>query len=63
MLKILNAEPDNYSAEACKILGPIGEVFEHNLFHGDLINYIRDYDVLITRLKHTVDATIIKNGK
>ena len=63
LLKILNAEPDNYSTKAHEILKSIGEVFERNLLRGDLINSISDYDVLITRLKHTVDAKIIENGR
>ena len=63
LLKILNAEPDNYSTKAHEILKSIGEVFERNLLRGDLINSISDYDVLITRLTHTVDDKIIENGR
>ena len=63
MLKILNAEPDNYSTKAREILGSVSEVVECNLSRDNLVNTISDYDVLITRLKHTVDEKIIENGR
>ncbi len=56
-------EPDNYSTKAHEILGSVGEVTECNLSRDTLVNTISDYDVLITRLKHNVDSTIIENGR
>ena len=63
MLKILNVEPDNYSTKAREILASISEVVECNLSRDSLVNSISEYDVLITRLKHSVDAKILENGR
>jgi D-3-phosphoglycerate dehydrogenase len=59
MIRILNAEPTDYSNRAREILESIGEVREANLTRDDLLTCIADFDVLIVRLGFEVDREII----
>jgi D-3-phosphoglycerate dehydrogenase len=63
MIRILNAEPLNYSREAKHILRSIGELDEQELTRRELISCLHMYHVLIVRLKHQVDQKIIDAGK
>ena len=49
--RILNAEPDRYSAEARGILDSIAEVDERELSRDELIAALGAYDALIVRLR------------
>lgn len=58
-LKILNAEPENYSPAARRILQSFADVDEYALSPAELRERIRDYDVLIVRLGHRVDRDLL----
>jgi D-3-phosphoglycerate dehydrogenase / 2-oxoglutarate reductase len=60
--RILNIEPDRYCDEAREILRSCGEVTEAPLSRQELLDSIGDYDVLITRLRHTVDNYVLSAG-
>jgi D-3-phosphoglycerate dehydrogenase len=60
--RVLNIEPDGYSAEAKAILESFAIVDERRLNRDELISEIHKYDVLITRLGYDIDQTIIKEG-
>ena len=62
MIRLLNAEPDNYSRAAREILRSIGELHERSLSRGDLIECVSDYDVLITRFGFRIDREVIDAG-
>jgi len=62
MIRILNAEPDNYSPEARQILTSIGEVVEKRLSQAELSKWVSDFDVLIVRLGLTVNREVIEAG-
>ena len=62
MFKILNVEPDGYSAKARVILESVGEVHQNMLSRTELLNQIKKYDALIVRLGHRVDREIICAG-
>ncbi|MBL8103119.1 MAG: hypothetical protein JNM02_11345 [Anaerolineales bacterium] len=59
MLKILNVEPDQYSDDARSILKTIGHLVEKNMDRAELLQSIREFDVLIVRLRHQVDAELL----
>lgn len=59
MLKILNVEPDEYSDEARSILIQIGSLVEKNMDRSELLQRIHEFDALIVRLRHQVDAELI----
>ena len=59
MLKILNVEPDEYSEEARSILKGFGQLVEQNMERNELIAHIHEFDVLIVRLRHQVDAELL----
>ncbi len=59
MIRILNAEPDNYNPEAKQILTSMGELVERRLSQVDLRKSIADFDVLIVRLGLEVNREII----
>ncbi len=63
MVYILNSEPGNYCHQARKILKEIGRVDEKELSRQDLLSNVEKYDVLIVRLKHTIDREVIDCGK
>ena len=63
MLKILNIDPDNYSEKSRTILQGIGKLDEKNVSRNKLISIIKDYDVLILRLSHSIDKEILSKAK
>jgi len=63
MIRILNAEPDDYFPEARKVLLQLGELTETKLSRADLLDRISTYDVLIVRLAHQVDRKLLDEGK
>jgi D-3-phosphoglycerate dehydrogenase len=62
MIRILNAEPENYSPEARRILTSIGELVERRLSQAELSKWVSDFDVLIVRLGLVVDKEVIEAG-
>jgi D-3-phosphoglycerate dehydrogenase len=63
LIKILNAEPSNYSLEARRILRSIGELHESRLKRDDLLKCLKDFDVLIVRLGIQVDRDLISSSQ
>lgn len=63
MIRILNAEPDNYSPEARQILTSIGELVERRLSQAELIQWVPDFNILIVRLGLTVSREVIEAGR
>lgn len=61
-IRILNAEPENYSREAKTILESFASVDEEVLDRKALMDKISDYDVLIVRLGHRIDGEIVDSG-
>jgi len=57
--RILNLEPDNYSAEALAILQSIGKVDSGPLTRLELLARVHEYEILIVRLAHQIDNEII----
>lgn len=62
MIRILNVEPENYSAAAREILQSMGELHERQLSHHELIACISEYDVLIARFGVSIDRKVIDSG-
>ena len=62
LVRILNAEPLNYSPKARKILQSVGEVHEKTLTRDELIRCVNDFHVLIVRLCFQVDQEVIRAG-
>ncbi|MBI4178706.1 phosphoglycerate dehydrogenase, partial [bacterium] len=62
MIRILNAEPDNYSPEARQILTSIGQLVEKRLSQTELLQSVSEFDVLIVRLGLAVNGEVIKGG-
>lgn len=62
MIRILNAEPLNYSEEARRVLQTIGSVDERCLNREELLRCLFNYDVLIVRLGFQVDRAVIDAG-
>lgn len=63
MLRILNAEPLDYSDQARAILRSLGQVDEYTLTRPELIVRLAGYAVLIVRLSFQVDREILDAGK
>lgn len=61
-IRILNAEPENYSKEARVILERFASIDEEVLDREGLIDKINDYDALIVRLRHRIDKGVIDKG-
>lgn len=61
-IRILNAEPLNYCAEARAILGSFATVTYSELSRAELLENIREYDALIVRLGHKIDEEILASG-
>ena len=61
-MRILNAEPCNFSPEAKAILQEIGEVVEESCDRNRLLEIVSDFDVLIVRLGHRIDKEVIEKG-
>jgi D-3-phosphoglycerate dehydrogenase / 2-oxoglutarate reductase len=59
MMKILNVEPDEYSDEAHSILTALGDLVEENMERSELLERIHEFDILIVRLRHQVDAELM----
>jgi len=57
--KILNAESADYSRKAYQILCELGEVREENYSQTELLENIKDYDILIVRLGLQVNRDIL----
>lgn len=62
MIRILNAEPLNYSEHAKRVLRQIGELHERSLTREELLAILPEYDVLIVRLGFQVDRSLIDAG-
>jgi D-3-phosphoglycerate dehydrogenase len=58
-VRILNLEPENYSAEALAVLQLLGEVEGGPLRREELLDCIGQYDVLIVRLAHQIDRAVL----
>ena len=58
-IRILNAEPNAYSAEARRLLATVGNVEEQDLDHDGLMERIDEVDVLIVRLRFQIDRGVI----
>ena len=58
-MRILNVEPDQYTDDARSILRAIGHLVEQNMERAELLDRIREFDILIVRLKHQVDAELL----
>lgn len=63
MMKILITEPENYSPTAIALYRTIGEVDFGPLNRTQLKEKIGDYDVVIVRLGHRIDAEIIDSAQ
>ena len=61
-LRILNAEPENYSAEAASILAGLGEVVNGPLQRADLLAALPGLDILIVRLAHQIDREALEQA-
>lgn len=61
--RILNVEPDAYSDAAREVISSVGILDEIELTREDLLSVISRYDVLIVRLRHSIDRTVIDAGK
>lgn len=62
-LRILNAEPEDYSREARQILESIGEVIEDYCTQDTLAKKVSSFDVLIVRLALKVDREVMQASK
>ena len=60
--RILNAEPDGYSSRARAELQEVADVTEEVLDREALMRALPDYDALIVRLGHRVDAPLLEAG-
>lgn len=63
MIRILNAEPLNYSEAAREILQTLGSVDERYLNREGLLACLSDYDILIVRLGFQVDRALLDAGR
>ena len=63
MIRILNAEPHQYSEEARTVLRGLGEVVERPLGRAELVRALPEFDVLIVRLGHQVDRALLDVGR
>ena len=60
--RILNAEPNGYSSRARAELEEVADVTEAALDREALMRALPDYDALIVRLGHLVDAPLLEAG-
>lgn len=63
MIKILNAEPLEYSPIAESILSNIGVVISQDMDRNELIKQIGDFDILIVRLRNRIDKEILSYAR
>jgi len=61
--RILNLEPDNYSAAALAILQSLGRVDNGPLTRLELLARLHEYEILIVRLAHQFDREIIDRAE
>jgi len=61
--RILNLEPDNYSADALAILQSLGRVDNGPLTRLELLECVHEYEIIIVRLSHQVDREIIDRAE
>jgi D-3-phosphoglycerate dehydrogenase len=59
MFRILNCEPDGYSAKARAVLEQAGSVVEKRLARAGLLRELNGFDALIVRLANQVDAEVM----
>jgi D-3-phosphoglycerate dehydrogenase len=59
VFRILNLEPQGYSASAREILEGLGEVSDGPLSRAELLREVPEMDVLIVRLGHAIDRDVI----
>lgn len=57
--RILIAEPEGYSPAARAIYEEVGQVDEGPLTRGELKHCLADYDALVVRLAHQIDAELL----
>ena len=62
-LRILNVEPQGYSAGARRQLGALGELVEQPMSRSELLEAVAGFDVLIVRLNHQIDRQVIDAGQ
>ncbi len=62
MIRLLNAEPLNYSEDARRLLQGLGELDERWLNQAGLLECIGNYDVLIVRLGFRIDRELLEAG-
>jgi len=60
---ILNLEPDEYSADAHKIISSLGSVIDGPLERSALLNDINQVNVLIVRLGHRIDRELLDKAQ
>ena len=58
MPRVLNLEPEGYSADARAILAAVADVEERALDRKGLLLAVGDYDALIVRLRHQIDDDV-----
>ena len=61
-LRILNAEPLDYSPQAAAVLATLGDVTNASFSQSELMEHIGEFEVLITRLAHQVDAQMLERA-
>lgn len=61
--RILNAEAEGYCSEARIVLDHFAEVDHEQLDRAHLLACLGDYDGLIVRLGHSVDAELLRHGR
>lgn len=62
-IRILNSEPSNYCDEAKGILKSFAQVDYTPLNSSEIIDKISEYEILIVRIKNSVDKKILKKAK
>ncbi len=62
-MRILNAEPKDYSPKARAILETLGDIEEEHCDRARLLELVPDIDVLIVRLGHRVDEELFQCAK
>jgi D-3-phosphoglycerate dehydrogenase / 2-oxoglutarate reductase len=62
-MRILNLEPDNYSADAHALLSEAGVVDNGPMSREELLRRVGDYDALIVRFGHRIDRPVLDAGR
>jgi len=62
-VKIVNAESLGYSKKAELALRDLGEVVMADADYHDLLHLIEEADILIVRLRHVIDETVLSRAK